>query len=126
MHISYIPHVFLPSRIRADRLFPAVDEFENARHDGTGERRRPFRKPTDEFIEELFCAYLQMEWISARLNEGVKEGESQHGDVGISVIDEPDGQHRGLPWPAVIIQMRMDPVTRAAVHAYVLAFFSFI
>ena len=125
MHIPYIPQVFLPPRIRADRLFPAVDQFENAGHDGSRERRGTFGKPTNELIEELFRAYLQMEWISARLNESVKKGESQHGDMGISVIDESDGQHRGLPRPGVIMQMIMDPVARTTLHTYVLAFFSF-
>lgn len=74
MHIPYISQVFLPSRFCADRLFPGVDEFEDTRHDGSGERRWPFGKSTDEFIEELFCAYLQMKWISTRLNKGVEEG----------------------------------------------------
>jgi hypothetical protein len=92
-----------------------VDQLENARHDGSGEGRWPFRKPTDEFIEELFRAYLQMKWISTPLNEGVKEGKSQHGDVGISVIDEPDCQRRSLPRPKAIIQMRVDPMARIAV-----------
>lgn len=77
-------------------------ELENARHDGTGEGRRPFRESTDEFVEELFCAYLQMEWVSTPLNEGVEEGKSQHGDMGISVIDEPDSQRRSFPRPGEI------------------------
>jgi len=79
-----------------------MDEFEDARHDGSGKRRRAFRKPTDELIEEFFGAYLEMKWISACLNEDVNECESEHGDMWISVIDEPDGQRRCLPRPAII------------------------
>ena len=112
MHIAYIPKVFFPFRFRADRLFPGVDQLENARHDGSRKGRWPFRKPTDEFIEELFRAYLQVKWISTRLSEGVKESESQHGNVGISVVDESDGQCRSLPGPEVIIQMSVDPMDR--------------
>lgn len=82
-----------------------MDELENACHDGAGEGRWPFRKSTDEFIEELFRAYLQMKRISTRLNEGVNEGESQHGDMGISMIDESDGQHRSLPRSEVTINI---------------------
>jgi hypothetical protein len=107
VHISYIPQVFFPSRVRADRLFPGVDQLENACHDRSWEGRRPFRKPTDEFIEELFRADLQMKSVSAHLNEGVEEGESQHGDMGVSMIDESDGQCRSLPRPLMVL-MRMD------------------
>ena len=103
-----------------------MDELENACHDGPGEGRWSFRKSTDEFIEELFRAYLQMKRISTGLNEGVKEGESQHGDMGISVIDESDGQHRSLPRPEVIMQISVDPATRRGVQTYVLAFFWFM
>jgi alpha-acetolactate decarboxylase len=40
-----------------------------------------------------------MKSVSTRLNECVNKGESQHGDLGISVIDKSDGEHRALPWP---------------------------
>lgn len=99
VHIPYVPQVFLPPRIRADRLLPGVDEFENTRHDGSRERGWSFGKATDEFIEEFFRANLQMKRISTRLNESVKEGEGQHGDMRISMIDEPDGQHPSFPRP---------------------------
>lgn len=114
MHVADIPQIFLPSRFRTDRLFPGVDELEDTCHDGSGEWRWPFRKPTDELIEELFRAYLQMEWISTRLNEGVEECKSQHGDMGISMIDEPDGQRRSFP-RSVIIQISVDPVIQRTV-----------
>ena len=103
-----------------------MDELKNACHDGSREGGWPLRKPTDEFIEEFFRAYLQMEWISTRLNEGVKEGESEHGDMGISVIDKSDGQHRSLPRPEMITQISVDQIIRRGIHTYVLDFFWFI
>jgi hypothetical protein len=67
-----------------------------------------------------------MEGVSARLSEGIKEGESQHRDMGVSVIDESDGHRRRLPRPGAITQMRVDPMIRTTGKTHVLAFFWFM
>ena len=126
MHIPYIPEVFFPFRFRADGLFPGMNELKDTCHHGSWERRWPFGKSADEFVKKLLSTYLQMKWVSTGLNERVEEGESEHGNMWISVIDESDSQHRSLPRPEVIREMRVDRVSRITVQTYVLAFFWFI
>lgn len=100
-----------------------MNELEDACHDGSREWRWAFRKPADEFIEELFRTDLQVKRISASLNESVEKCERQHGDMGISMIDEPDGQHRSLPGPVVMKEIGVNPMTLRTAETHELAFF---
>jgi hypothetical protein len=49
-----------------------MNEFENARHDRTRERWWAFGESSDELVEELFCRYLKVKWISAHLDKGIE------------------------------------------------------
>jgi hypothetical protein len=89
-----------------------MNEFKDTCHHGPWERRWPFGKSADEFVKKLLGTYLEMKWVSTGLNERVDEGKSEHGNMWISVIDESDGQHRSLPRPEVIREMRVDRMSR--------------
>jgi len=54
-----------------------MNKLEDARHNGTGERRRAFWEPSDELVEEFFGGDLKVEWISAHLNEGIEQTEGE-------------------------------------------------
>jgi len=49
-----------------------MNDFENARHDGTRERWWAFGESPDELVEELLCGNLKVKWISAHLNKGIE------------------------------------------------------
>jgi hypothetical protein len=49
-----------------------MNELENARHDGTGERWWAFREPSDELVEELLCRNLKVKRISTHLDKGIE------------------------------------------------------
>lgn len=46
-----------------------------------------FREATDEFVQEILCAYLKVESIAAVLDTDVEQGQSEHGDIGIAVVN---------------------------------------
>lgn len=96
MHIPNIPQIILPSRLCANAFLPRMYELEYAGHDRTWERRRTFRKATDELVQKLFCCDLEVECVSAGLDEGIEECECEHGYVGVPVVHESGDEHRGF------------------------------
>jgi len=48
-------------------------EFEYFRHRRRRERRWSFREPSYEFVEEFFRTDLEVEWVSAILDENVEQ-----------------------------------------------------
>ena len=94
MHITNVCEVILPSRLDTDALFPTMNEIKNLLHDRARERRRPLRKASDELIQKLLGGDLEVEGVSAGLDESLEQREGEHGDVGIAVVNEPRDGHR--------------------------------
>ena len=94
MHVPDVAEVILPSRVDADALLPAVDEIEDLLHDRARERRRPLGEAADELIKKLLGRDLEVEGVSAGLDESLEQCEGEHGDVGIAVVNEPRDGHR--------------------------------
>lgn len=94
MHVANITQVLLPPRFCADSFLPTVYDFQDTRHNGAREWWRAFGEATNKFVEEFFGGYLEMEGISARLDESLEEGKGEEGDVGIPVIRKAGYEHR--------------------------------
>ena len=94
MHITNVGEVILPSRLDTNALFPTVNKIEDLLHDRTRERRRSLREAADEFVQKLLGGDLEVEGVSAGLDESLKQREGKHGDVGIAVVNEPRDGHR--------------------------------
>ena len=86
MHIPDISEILLPPRLGTDAFLPAVNEIQYSRHDRTGKRGRSFRESADELVQKLFGGDLEVQWVSARLDEGVEEGKGENSDVGGPVV----------------------------------------
>jgi hypothetical protein len=74
-----------------------MHELEDLLHGRRGERRWPFGEAPDEFVEELFCADLEVEGVAAVLDEDVEQlGESML-DVSLQqdVADPCERSHEG-------------------------------
>jgi hypothetical protein len=99
-----------------------VNSLEDAGHDRARERRWAFRKPSNEFVEELFCGNLEVKWISAHLDEGIEQSESEERDVRIAMVYGLNDEHRGLS-RAVRDSISCDIPTYQEKGMYVLAFF---
>lgn len=94
MHVPDVTEVILPPRVDADALLPAVDEVEDLLHDWARERGRALRKAADELVQELLGGDLEVEGVSARLDERLEQCEGEHGDVRVAVVYEARDSHR--------------------------------
>jgi hypothetical protein len=99
MHVANVAEIVLPSRVLADSLLPGVDEFEDASHDGTRERRRALGKAADQFVEKLLGRYLEVKRISTALDEGVQKRKREHRNMRVPVVHQPHSYHRRLSRP---------------------------
>lgn len=94
VHIFDIPQILLPARLGADTLLPSMNELQNPRHDWAGEGRWAFRESTDELVQKFFGGNLEVEWVAARLDEGVEKCECEDGDMRVSVVCKTCYEHR--------------------------------
>lgn len=73
MHIPYEPQILLVLRSLTYGRPPFLDELQDLIHRPRGSNRRPLRKSTHEFIEELLRTDLQLEWVSTVLDADVEQ-----------------------------------------------------
>lgn len=76
MHISDEAQVVLVPRRLADGLPPFFDQLEDSILDARGMHRRALGETTNELVEELLGADLEVEWVAAVLDADVEELES--------------------------------------------------
>lgn len=72
MHVPDEAKVLLVARCLADGLPPLLDRLQDAVLHPGGPHRRPLGKSADQFIQKLLGTYLEMEWVSAVLDDDVK------------------------------------------------------
>lgn len=87
MHVPDVAEVVFETRLDAYSLLPAVNKVEDLLHDWAREGGRALGKAADEFVQELFGRDLEVEGVSARLDEGLEEGEREHGDMRVAVVN---------------------------------------
>lgn len=73
MHIPDKSQIVLVSRCLAYCLPPFFDQFEDLVLDARRMHGRAFGKSADKLVQELLCADLQMERITAVFDTDVKE-----------------------------------------------------
>lgn len=59
-------------------------DLQDLAHHGTQHHRRTFRKPADQLVQEFLRCDLQVERVSAFLDEGFEELNGEEGSVGIA------------------------------------------
>lgn len=57
---------------------------------------RALREATDELVEEVLCADLEVESIAAILDTDVEQSQGKHGHVRIAVVDILHNSDSGL------------------------------
>jgi hypothetical protein len=57
---------------------------------------RAFGEATDELVEEILCADLEVESIAAVLDANVEQSQGEHGHVRIAVVDILDNGDSGF------------------------------
>lgn len=72
MHVPDEAQVLLVARGLADGLPPLLYRLQDAMLHPGGPHRRPLGESADQFIQELLCTDLEMEWISAVLDADVE------------------------------------------------------
>ena len=77
MHIPDKTKVVLVSGCLADGASPFFNGLEDLVLYSTGSQWWPLRKATNELVQKLFCAYLQVEWVAAVLNADVEERDGK-------------------------------------------------
>lgn len=73
--------------------------------DASSSHGRTFGEATDELVEKVLCADLELESIAAVLDANVEEGEGEHGDIGIAVVDVLDNGDGGLSWRVALLSI---------------------
>jgi len=74
-----------------------MNKLEDTRHNGTGKWWRAFWEPSYELVEEFLGGNLEVEWISAHLNEGIKQPEGEERDMWIAVVHCLNDEHGSFP-----------------------------
>lgn len=77
MHISNVNQIFFMLTGHTDRHFPFMNEFKDLLHGWRWKDRRFFRKPTNEFVEELFGRDLKVKRITTVLDKDIEELEKR-------------------------------------------------
>ena len=96
MHVSDISEIVLPPGFDADAFLPLMYELQDARHDGSRERRGTLWKASYHLVEKLLGGDLEVERVSTALDESIEECEGEHRYVGIAVVDKTHDEHGGL------------------------------
>lgn len=71
MHIPNKTQILLVSGGLTDSLPPFLNRLQDAMLDSRGSHGGTFGEPSDQFIEKLFCADLEVEFVSAVLDANV-------------------------------------------------------
>lgn len=96
MHVPNEAQVLLvPARL-ADGAAPFFYSLEYFHLHPAEADRRALGEATDELVEELLGADLQLEGVAAVLDADVEQVEGEQGDVGITVVDVVDDSNGGL------------------------------
>jgi len=64
-------------------------------------------KATDELVEEFFRRDLQVERVSAGLDEGIEECEREESDVLVPVVGEMGDRHRCFSWGIGLLRVNV-------------------
>ena len=89
MHVANVDEVLLVLAVEAERVLPLVHELEDLGHGRGRERRRSFREPTHELVEEVLGADLEVERVPAVLDEDVEQLDGVR--VGVSACSTGRG-----------------------------------
>lgn len=73
--------------------------------DASCSHRRTFGEATDELVEEVLCADLELESIAAVLDADIEEGEGEHRDIGIAMVDVLDNGDGSLSWSIALLSI---------------------
>lgn len=102
MHVPDEAQILLiPARL-ANSAAPFFYSFENLHLHPAEADRRALGEATDELVEELFGADLQLEGVATVLNTDVQQVQGEQGDVGVAVVDVVNDSHGGLAWGAAL------------------------
>lgn len=103
MHVPDEAQVlFVPARL-ADSAPPFFYRLQYLHLHPTVTDRRPLGEPTDELIEKLLGADLQVERVAAVFNAEVEQAEGEQGHVGVAVVDVVHNGHGGLARGAALL-----------------------